>query len=88
MDSGGGITSEITRFFGVDQLEIKSDQGFDQSELWVGKYLTPRLLVRYIVGIFDQAFGFGVEYQLTDRLRLEAESGETQSVDVVYKIER
>lgn len=88
MDSGGGIKNEITRFFGVDQLEIKSDKGFDQSELWVGKYLTPRLLVRYVVGIFDQAFGFGVEYQLTDRLRLEAESGETQSVDVVYKIER
>lgn len=87
-DAGGGITSGITRFFGVDELEIKSDQGFDQSELWVGKYLTPRLLVRYVVGIFDQAFGFGVEYQLTDRLRLEAESSETQSVDVVYKIER
>lgn len=87
-DAGGGITSGITRFFGVDELEIKSDQGFDQSELWVGKYLTPRLLVRYVVGIFDQAFGFGVEYQLTDRLRLEAESSDTQSLDVVYKIER
>lgn len=87
-DAGGGLTSGITRFFGVDELEIKSDQGFDQSELWVGKYLTPRLLVRYVVGIFDQAFGFGVEYQLTDRLRLEAESSDTQSIDVVYKIER
>lgn len=88
MDSGGSITSEITRFFRLDELEIKSDQGLNQSELWMGKYLTPRLLVRYVVGIFDQAFKLGMEYQLTDRLRLEAESGETQSVDVVYKIER
>ncbi len=88
MDSDGSITTEITRIFRVDELEIKSDQGFNQSELWVGKYLTPKLLVRYVVGIFDQAFGFGVEYQLTNRLRLEAVSGETQSVDVVYKVEK
>lgn len=88
MDSDGSITTEITRIFHVDELEIKSDQGFNQSELWVGKYLTPKLLVRYVVGIFDQAFGFGVEYQLTNRLRLEAVSGETQSVDVVYKVEK
>lgn len=88
MDSGASITSEISRFFHVDELAIKADQGLEQSELWVGKYLTPRLLVRYVVGIFDQAFSLGVEYQLTERLRIEAESGETQSVDVVYKIER
>ena len=88
MDSGDSITADIRNFFHVDELEIKSDQGFDQSELWVGKYLTPRLLVRYVVGIFQQAFGFGVEYQLTERLRLEAVSADTQSVDVVYKVER
>ncbi|AQT61502.1 translocation/assembly module TamB domain-containing protein [Cellvibrio sp. PSBB023] len=88
MDSGGSITAEINRFFRVDQLEVKSDDGIDQSQLWVGKYLTPKLLVRYVVGIFDQAFSFGIEYQLTDNFRIEAESGETKSVDVVYKIER
>lgn len=88
MDSGGSITSEINRFFGVDQLEVKADDGIEQSQLWVGKYLTPRLLVRYVVGIFDQAFSFGMEYQLTDNFRIEAESGETKTVDVIYKIER
>lgn len=88
MDSGGSITAEINRFFGVDQLEVKADAGIEQSQLWVGKYLTPKLLVRYVVGIFDQAFSFGIEYQLTDSFRIEAESGETKSVDVIYKIER
>ncbi len=74
--------------FRVDQLEVKSDDGIDQSQLWVGKYLTPKLLVRYVVGIFDQAFSFGIEYQLTDSFRIEAESGETKTVDLIYKIER
>ena len=88
MDSDGSIATEITRFFRLDELEVKSDDGIDQSQLWIGKYLTPKLLVRYVVGIFDNAFSLGMEYQLTKQFRLEAESGEAQSVDVVYKIER
>lgn len=88
MDSDGSIATEITRLFRLDELEIKSDEGIDQSQLWIGKYLTPKLLVRYVVGIFDSAFSLGMEYQLTNQLRLEAESGEAQSVDVIYKIER
>lgn len=88
MDSDGSITSQITQLFRLDELEVKSDEGIDQSQLFIGKYLTPKLLVRYVVGIFDRAFSLGMEYQLTKSLRLEAESGETQSVDVVYKIER
>jgi translocation and assembly module TamB len=87
-NTDGSIATEITRIFRLDQLEVKSDEGIEQSQLWMGKYLTPKLLVRYAVGIFDSAFSLGMEYHLTDHLRLEAESGETQSVDVVYKIER
>ncbi|MDF3012995.1 MAG: hypothetical protein K0Q78_1199, partial [Cellvibrio sp.] len=87
-DSDGSVSTEITRIFRLDELEIKSDEGIEQSQLWMGKYLTPKLLVRYAVGIFDSAFSLGMEYHLTNHLRLEAESGETQSVDIVYKIER
>jgi translocation and assembly module TamB len=83
-----GITQEVAQFFGVDEVSIKSEKGIDQSQLWVGKYVTPKILVRYVVGLFDQAFSLGVVYRLTDRVRVEAESGETQSFDVIYKIER
>ena len=41
---------------GIDEIAIKSDKGFDQSELWMGKYVTPKLFIRYMVGLFDQAF--------------------------------
>ena len=82
---------DTASFIDIDASEFELGDvfvGIDQSQLWVGKYLTPKLLVRYVVGIFDQAFSFGIEYQLTDNFRIEAESGETKSVDVVYKIER
>lgn len=88
VQSSQGITQEIAQFFGVDELSIKSDKGIEQSQLWVGKYVTPKILVRYVVGLFDQAFSLGVVYRLTDKVRVEAESGETQSVDVIYRIER
>ena len=83
-----GISQGIANFFRVDELAVNSDKGIDQSELWIGKQLTPKLMVRYMVGLFDRLASIGVEYQLSERLRLEAESGETQSVDVIYKIER
>lgn len=88
VDSDGTMGTKITQLFHLDELEVKSDEGIEQSQLWMGKYLTPKLLVRYAVGIFDSVFTLGMEYHLTKSLRLEAESGETQSVDVVYKIER
>lgn len=88
VDTDGSMGTKITQLFHLDELEVKSDEGIEQSQLWMGKYLTPKLLVRYAVGIFDSVFTLGMEYHLTNNLRLEAESGETQSVDVVYKIER
>ncbi|QEI13611.1 translocation/assembly module TamB domain-containing protein [Cellvibrio japonicus] len=87
-DDSAGITQGIANFFRVDELAINSDKGIDQSELLIGKQVTPRLMVRYMVGLFDQLTSLGVEYRLSERLRLEAESGETQSVDIIYKIER
>lgn len=88
MSSGPGIQEEIARTLHVDELSINADDGFEQSSLSVGKYLSPRLFVRYVVGLFDQAYSVEMEYQMTDRLRLEATSGEAQSIDMIYKIER
>jgi translocation and assembly module TamB len=89
VENGSSITEDITRFFRLDEITIKSDKGLDQSVLWVGKYITPKLFMRYVVGLYDQAFSLGMRYQLTDRVRLEATSGkEQQGVDMIYKIER
>lgn len=88
MDEGGGITSQIAGAFSLDEFRISAEDGFEHSSLWLGKYLTERLFVRYIVGLFDQVNKVGVSYQMTDRLRIEAESGLIQSVDMIYKIDR
>src|SRR5690606_7409134 len=88
MDKGGSITGQIADAFSLDEFKLSAEDGLEHSSLWIGKYLTDRLFVRYIVGLFDQINKVGLTYQMTDRLRIEAESGEIQSVDMIYKIER
>lgn len=88
VEKGSMITADIASFFRLDEITIKSEKGLEQSQLWMGKYITPKLFLRYVVGLFDQAFTLGLRYQLNDKLRLEAESGKVQSLDVIYKIER
>ena len=56
--------------------------------VWSCNNNVDKLFVRYVVGLFDQAFTLGMRYQISDKLRLEVESGKTQSVDLIYKIER
>jgi translocation and assembly module TamB len=88
VENGSSIIEEVTDFFKLDEITIKSDKGLEQSVLWVGKYITPKLFMRYVVGLYDQAFTLGMRYQLTEKLRLEATSGKEQGVDMIYKIER
>lgn len=88
MDGEGGVTGKIANAFHLDELTINAEDGLEQSELWVGKQLTERLFIRYVVSLFEQANKLVLTYQISDRLRLEAESGLTQSADVIYKIER
>src|SRR5690606_1853153 len=83
MDGGGSFTGQIAQTLQLDELSINADDGLEHSALWMGKYLTPRLFVRYVVGLFDQSSRIGMRYQMSDRLRLEAESGEAQSVDLI-----
>jgi len=88
MSQGDSMSSDIISKFGLDEVSIKADKGLDQSALWVGKNVTPKLFMHYVVGLFDQAFSLGLTYKLNDKINIEAESGKDQSVDVIYKIER
>lgn len=84
----GFITAEIADAFGLDEFRIQTEDNVQESSLYIGKYLTPDLFVQYVVGLFDQTSSVGLRYEITESLRLEAESGLHQSVDLIYKIER
>lgn len=88
IERGANIANQISTKFGLDVVTVGSDSTTNQNSLLLGKYLTPRLYVRYAIGLFDQTSSFGLEYKLSKNLKLEAKTGQEQSMDLMYKIER
>ncbi|MEE9303278.1 MAG: translocation/assembly module TamB domain-containing protein [Thiotrichaceae bacterium] len=77
---GGGV--------GLDDVGISSSTGnYRDSELSLGKQLSSRLYVKYIVGLFDSLQKVAVTYQINKRLQAGVLSGEQQEIDLNYKFD-
>jgi translocation and assembly module TamB len=87
---GESIAQKIGGQLGLDNVSIHTgDSGrLQSSELELGKKLGPKLYLKYFVGIFDSAQKLALEYQINNRLRLEAETGQHQGLDFIYRIEK
>jgi translocation and assembly module TamB len=85
---GEGLTSMIGNKLGLDTVAISGGATYLESSLGLGKYLTPDLLMRYEIGIFDRQAVLSIDYTLSERIRLEVRSGLSQSVDISYTIEK
>ncbi len=88
VSGGEGIARSIGTSLGLDSVNINSDNGLKSSKLELGKRLGPDLYLKYIVGIFDTLQHIAIEYRINKRLTLEAQSGENQGFDLIYKMER
>ncbi len=88
IEQGQSLADDLGNRFGFDTVAITNTGDIDSSELTVGKYLTPQIFIRYGVGLFDSFSKVAVDYFINDRLTLQAESGEYQSIDFTYRVER
>ena len=88
LDKGQGLTSQIRDTLGLDTFGINSTGNINSSMLTIGKYLTPDIFIHYGVGLFDRQSKIAIDYSLSERVKLQAESGEYQSLDVTYRVER
>lgn len=89
LEQGAVITERIGRELGLDEVELDTEGGLDESALTLGLYLSPRLLLRYSIGLFDNTSKVLLRYELTRNLSVETASGTTeQSVDLIYRFER
>ncbi|MGV6808805.1 MAG: translocation/assembly module TamB domain-containing protein [bacterium] len=87
---GESIAQKIGGQLGLDSVSINTGEagGIQSSELELGKKLGPKLYLKYFVGIFDSAQKLALEYQINKRLRVEAETGQHQGLDFIYRIEK
>jgi translocation and assembly module TamB len=81
------LTGQIQRELGVDVLALQGGDTYLDSSLIIGKYLSPKLFVSYVQKLFAPQGSLALEYHLGDRLGLKAESGDAQSLDLLYRIE-
>jgi translocation and assembly module TamB len=84
----GGITDTIRNQLGLDALALNSQADLQQSSLGLGKYLTPNIFMNYEIGLYEKESILSLDYILNDRLRLEVESGISQSIDMTFRIEK
>ena len=83
-----GITSQIQNQLGLDAFSINSSGDMNDSSLMLGKYITPRIFIRYAVGLFETENSLAIDYSVNDRVKLEAKSGQAQSIDLTYTVEQ
>ena len=85
---GQSLTDQVRGQLGLDTLAIASSGDTSDSSLMLGKYLTPKIFVRYAVGLFDTQSVLAIDYSISERIKLEATSGQNQSIDLTYTRER
>lgn len=89
VDNSASLNQQIASTVGLDELNVGGgDEGLESTSLILGKYLSPKLYISYAYGLFSSAGTVGLDYQLTKKISVEAESGEAQAIDLIYTIER
>ena len=89
-DMTDSFTQGLKDTFGFDEVAIDSaTSDVNDTSLYIGKYLTPRLYIKYGIGLVESTSSFFLRYQLTDHLWLESTSStESQGGDLIYSIEK
>lgn len=83
----GKVVGEIGQAFGVQDLQLDTAGSGDDSKVTVSGYILPGLQVKYGMGIFNSLGEFTVRYRLMTDLYVEAVSGVTSAVDLLYQFE-
>ncbi len=87
--AGGDYLAQIIgQQFGLEEARLESRSDTQQPWLVLGTYLSPRLYVRYGVGLFESGQSVLLRYQLIKNWQLQGETGQTGGVDLLYSKER
>lgn len=69
---------------GISDISVESGPAGNGGALAAGKRLNDKIYVKYQYGLVGAVGRFVIEYHLTNRLKLEAGSGETDTLDITY----
>ncbi|WP_241697427.1 translocation/assembly module TamB domain-containing protein [Vreelandella salicampi] len=81
----GGAVGSIGEAFGIDDLTLDTTGAGDDSQVALTGQLTDDIRVSYGVGIFSPIAELTLRYTLWRNLYLQAVSGTSQAVDLIYE---
>lgn len=80
----GSAVGRLGQAFGVEDLSLDTAGSGDKSQVVVSGQLFENLEVSYGVGVFSPIAELTLRYKLMQNLYLEAVTGATQAVDLIY----
>ena len=86
----GALTQSLKETFSLDEVAIDSETSdVNDTSLYIGKYLSPNLYIKYGIGLIESTSSFYLRYRFTDNLWFESSSStESQGADIIYSIEK
>lgn len=87
VEGGSGFLSSLGEGLGVD-ASISTSEGFQESELQLGKRIGENLYLKYVMGLVESFQTLVIEYRINKNLRVEVQTGTDTGADVIYRIER
>lgn len=85
---GDYLLAKVGSRFELDEARLESQSESGEPWLVLGRYLSPRLYVRYGVGLIEGGNSLIMRYQLSDTWSLQGEVGQNTGSDLIYTIER
>ncbi|AMQ93916.1 tubulin-binding protein [Aggregatibacter actinomycetemcomitans] len=83
----GNVVGGIGKAFGIKDLNLSTAGVGDRSKVVVSGTITPRLQVKYGVGLFDGLAEVTLRYRLLPQLYVQSVSGVNQAFDLLYQFE-
>jgi translocation and assembly module TamB len=91
MQGGGFLAAQLGRRIGIEEVGVENyinSEGEANPSLVLGKFLSPRLFISYGISLTESINTLKLRYTISDRWIFRVESGEAQSTDLEYMIER
>ncbi len=89
MQGGNVLGQRLSESLGVDDIMLDGGDNFESTSLYIGKHLSPRLYIKYGIGLVEPVNTFFIRYRLNDFLNFETQTGTLGSgADLFYSIER
>ena len=84
---GKGFASSLAGELGISDFELGTAGEGEETQVELSGYLTPDLLVRYGIGVFEPVNTLTLRYRINDRFYVEAVSGLESALDFFYEFE-